>query len=103
MRIFLFRRKKEQRCRNKAQVALELCFSLFGTVLIILGTIRLFVWSGKDLIGRLAAHRDGLIEDVPASYDGILYQLRPRFYKGGTAPFQPSVRSEIFQKDRPYD
>ena len=103
MSILLFRIKKGQRCRHKAQVTLELCFSLFGTVLIILGTIRLFVWSGKDLIGRMAAHREGLIEDVQGNYDGILQQIRPRFYPGGTAPFQPSVRSEIFQRDRPYD
>jgi hypothetical protein len=101
--FILWRKKRLKGSGNKAQVALELSFSLIGTVLIILGTIRLFVWAGRDLIGRLAAHKDHLIEDTSEGYDGTLNQLRPHFYPEGTAPFVTSVQSEVFHGVRPYD
>jgi len=103
MNGFLIRKKRIKRNNRRAQVALELSFSVIGTVLIILGTIRLFIWSGQDLIGRLSAHRTTLYEDVSGSYDGVLNQIRPHFYRDGIAPFEPSVKSEIFGGNRPFD
>ena len=62
--------------RSVGQTMIEFSFCMIVVVVLLLGMIKVFVWSGKDLIGRRVAHETILAnEDLTPDR-----QIRPVFY-----------------------
>jgi hypothetical protein len=58
MEIFLSRAKRSEIVNTKplAQVTMEFTFGMAAAVLLLVGMIRVFAWTGKELISRQNAH-----------------------------------------------
>lgn len=79
----------------KGQSTIEFTFSMVVTVLLILGLIRVFQWTGNDLAERRVAHETALLDG--SCGDGPtcpLEQIRPTFFY--SAELRAAVNSNIF-------
>lgn len=63
-----------------AQVYLEMVFAFMIGMLLLMGMIRVFQWSGTDLIKRRQMHDDLLTMLVGSEAAEPLRQIRPVFY-----------------------
>ena len=70
--------------RKSGQTMLEFTFSLVVVLLMIYGLVKVFEWTGKDLVGRRMAEDASLMGPVKRIYDdpaeGPLNQVYPYFY-----------------------
>jgi len=61
---------------HKGQVILEFTFCMIVILIMIFGVIKVFHWTGSDLVERQRAHKTVLLEDVTPRE-----QLDPFFYQ----------------------
>ncbi len=83
------------------QAVLEFTFSMVILVLLIMGLIKVFLWTGIDLAERRKAHERVLTQTLPgteAVYE--LRQIRPTFFF--SAPVNAAWASNIYG-NRPID
>ncbi len=67
--------------KTKAQVTIEFTFSMMITLLLIVGMIKVFAWTGRDLADRIRAHEKILTQDIGCTGSSCpLKQLKPTFY-----------------------
>ncbi len=76
------------------QVTIEFTVTMVFTVLLILGMIRIFAWTGRELVERRKAHELILTQPICGSSSCPLSQIRPTFFRG--ASFNAAVSSNIF-------
>lgn len=60
---------------HRGQVILEFTFCMIVILIMFYGVIKVFHWSGSDLVERQRAHTDALLEDVTPRE-----QIDPYFY-----------------------
>ncbi len=76
--------KGEERVVNKkiqAQVTIEFTFSMMITLLLIVGMIKVFTWTGRDLADRIHAHEEILTKDLGCTSSSCpMKQIKPTFY-----------------------
>ncbi len=82
------------------QVTLEFMFGMIGVVLLIVGMIQVFAWTGSDLIKRFVRH-EAILESPISTNDsgGPLEQTRPMFYSA--TQINATVNSNIFGEEIP--
>jgi hypothetical protein len=74
----------------RGQTMVEFSFSMIVAVVLLLGLIKVFIWSGKDLMNRRKMHEAVLMNPkaVPAE------QIRPTFYYA--TRFNAEIDSNIY-------
>ena len=80
--------------RHDGQANIEMTFSVIILVVLILATVKVFQWVGKDLAGRREAHETLINTDFGTDRYAPLKQLRPVFYY--SAPMNATINSAIF-------
>lgn len=60
---------------KEAQATLEFLFAMIIAIMLLIGMIRVFIWTGKDLADRRKAHENFLMIDVHGRD-----QTKPDFY-----------------------
>jgi len=73
-------KKNEGRFDRRAQSTLEFTFAMVMIIMLIIGMIRVFAWTGRDLVERRIAHEETLTRSVGGGYAAQLKQTTPRFY-----------------------
>jgi hypothetical protein len=82
------------------QVSLEFMFGIMGAVLLLVGMIQVFAWTGQDLLSRMDRHNSVLL--TPFNYDQVaspLDQVRP--IVGSTTRIEAAVNSNVFGEENP--
>jgi hypothetical protein len=96
-------RKRNQRkklCKWQGQVSLEFMFGMIGVVLLVVGMIQVFAWTGNDLMKRFNSHEALLVSPVGTSQPAApLEQVRPMFYS--VTKINATVNSNIFGEEAP--
>ena len=84
-----------QKQKEHAQTTIEFTFSIICVCLLLIGMIKVFVWTGKDLISRRQQDKAVLIESVCSNNSNCIYrQIRPLFFT--SANIEATVNSHIF-------
>jgi hypothetical protein len=78
--------------RRCGQAMIEFSFSMIVIVVLLIGMIKVFVWSGKDLLMRREMHESVLMD--PSSTPR--QQIRPTFYY--STRFNAAVESNVYEK-----
>ena len=82
------------------QVSLEFMFGMIGVVLLLVGMIQVFAWTGNDLMKRFNTHDSILVSPVSTSQPAApLEQTRPMFYS--ITKINATVNSNIFGEENP--
>ncbi len=82
------------------QVSLEFMFGMIGVVLLVVGMIQVFAWTGTDLMKRFNSHDALLVSPISTSQPaGPLEQVRPMFYS--ITKINATVNSNIFGEETP--
>lgn len=77
------------------QVTIEFTVTMVFTFLLMVGLIRVFTWTGRELIGRRQAHERILIEPLPCEEAACpLRQIRPTFF--GSTSINATVSSNMY-------
>ncbi|MCK5580880.1 MAG: hypothetical protein KAJ18_06365 [Candidatus Omnitrophica bacterium] len=66
--------------RSQGQSTIEFTFSMICVTLLIVGMIKIFTWTGRDLVERRQQHDAVLTEAVCSASDCVLRQVRPMFF-----------------------
>ncbi len=82
--------------RRKAQSFVEFSWAMIMVFLLMLGTVKAFLWAGRDLVYRRQAHENTLNDNVNCSGGPscALRQLRPIYYT--TDDMRAAVPSNVF-------
>jgi len=75
---------------------IEYVFSMIAMVVLIMGMIQVFRWTGYDLVARQQAHTMVLEQNVCDSSACPLQQIRPIFYS--STGFDATVESNIYNQ-----
>lgn len=86
----------KQRSDTKAQAMIEYVFSMIAMVVLIMGMMQVFFWTGNDLAARHQAHVQVLEQDVNGCSACPLEQLRPVFFI--STGFDAAVDSNLFEE-----
>ena len=81
------------------QVTMEFTFGIIAVVLLTLGLIKVFTWTGEDLVGRRIMHESILTEPIAKNSVEPLKQVRPYFFS--SAKLNAAVESNIFGEETP--
>jgi len=76
--------------KKNAQVLMEFTFSMIVVALLIMGMVKVFTWSGRDLVERRKEHERVLFD----SRGGGRNQTRPVFFT--VRPIAATVNSSVF-------
>lgn len=79
---------------KKGQSFFEFSFAIIMVVLLMVGMVKAFLWSGRDLVYRRQAHERVLTEKCDAGPICALRQLRPVFFTADD--MRVTVNSNIF-------
>lgn len=82
------------------QVSLEFMFGMIGVVLLAVGMIQVFAWTGTDLMKRFNTHDALLVSPISTAQPAApLEQIRPMFYS--VTKLNATVNSNIFGEENP--
>lgn len=84
---------------KQAQVILEFCFSMIALVILIMGMLKVFAWTGKDMVARRLQHEQVLYQPVGGEWDGPLKQTAPLFFSA--SKIDAAVNSSVFGDANP--
>ena len=91
---------KNKRCPWPGQVSLEFMFGMIGVVLLVVGMIQVFAWTGNDLMKRFNTHDAILVSPISTAQPAApLEQTRPMFYS--ITKINATVNSNIFGEENP--
>jgi hypothetical protein len=79
----------------KGQSTIEFTFTMVMTVLLVVGMIKVFLWTGRDMFQRRQAHEAVLTQSIGYDSEEALIQINPTFF--GVANMEDAaVPSNIF-------
>lgn len=84
--------------RRRGQSTVEFTASMVFVLILMVGMIKVFTWTGRDHIKRRFAHEKVLLEDIATTCGErsacVLRQIRPQFYD--TTDIRAVVTTNIY-------